>query len=245
MPTRLDKLLVNRELVETRSRARDLIKRDGVKVNGEIVSKPSAIVSDDIPIELIGNGSNYVSRGALKLKAAINHFAINPENAVALDLGSSTGGFSQVLLEYGASKVYSIYIGHNQLHHSLKGNPAIISLEGQDIRKLTRDLIPDQIDIITSDLSFISQTQALLPALTYAKPDDFLISLIKPQFEVGRDGVGKGGIVRYESTRQAAIEKVTNWISTQTGWDVLEVIPSPIKGQGGNQEYLLGAKYHG
>ncbi len=245
MPNRLDIHLLNKNIVETRSRARDLIKREKVRVNGQIITKPAANIPEDAQIELIGNDSKYVSRGALKLIGALDYFKVDITGKTALDLGASTGGFCQVLLERGAAKVYAIDVGHDQLHKRIAENPDVISLEGQDARKITKDQITDEIDIITSDLSFISLTQALLPALTFAKHGAYLLALVKPQFEAGRDGIGKGGIVRDEATRDAAVEKVRDFINSQTGWNVIDIIPSPITGQSGNQEYLLGARYDG
>lgn len=245
MSNRLDNYLVSQGLIETRSRARDLIKRGKVKVNGQIITKPAANVPEDAQIELIGNDSEYVSRGALKLIGALEHFKVDITDKTALDLGASTGGFCQVLLEKGAAKVYAVDVGRDQLHKRIAENPEIISLEGQDARKITKDQIPDLIDVITSDLSFISLTQALLPALTFASKGAYLFALVKPQFEAGKDGIGKGGIVRDDAIRDAAVQKVRDFINSQTGWNVIDIIPSPITGQSGNQEYLLGAQFNG
>ncbi len=241
--TRLDNLLVQRGLVETRSKANDFIKRNKVKVNGVIINKPAAKTPEDANIELTGNEGRYVSRAAHKLKSALDDFPIDLDGAIAVDLGASTGGFCQVLLDYKAAKVYAVDVGHDQLHKSLRENPRITCLEGTDARKLTKEMIPEPVDIITSDLSFISLTKALNPALTFANKGAYLITLIKPQFEVGKEGVGKGGIVRDDALRIASIDNVQDWVNAQPGWQVIDVTPSPITGQSGNQEFLLRAQF--
>ena len=160
-------------------------------------------------------------------------------------MGASTGGFTEVLLTRGAAKVYAVDVGHGQLHASLRDNPRVVSFEGCDARTLTRALIPEPVAAIVADVSFISLTKALLPALGLAAPGAWLVALIKPQFEVGRGGVGKGGIVREAVARQQAVDSVTAWISAQDGWRIAGVVPSPIKGGSGNEEYLLGARCDG
>ena len=242
---RLDKVLVEKGLVSTRSRARDLIKRGAVFLEGTMLSKPSLNVAVDAAIEVVGDDNHYVSRGSLKLIRALDYFSIDVSNHIALDLGASTGGFSQVLFERGVDKVYAIDVGHGQLHSSLIDNSKIISIENQDVRKLTREIIPDDINIITCDLSFISLTKALYPSLKFVKENAFLVALVKPQFEVGKKALGKGGIVRDEEIRLSAVKNIEAWVNKQRGWQVADVISSPITGQSGNQEYLLGAQYRG
>jgi 23S rRNA (cytidine1920-2'-O)/16S rRNA (cytidine1409-2'-O)-methyltransferase len=189
--------------------------------------------------------SRAVSRGAVKLSAALEAFGFDPEGCVALDLGASTGGFTEVLLMRGAKKVYAVDVGHGQLHASLKGDPRVVSLEGCDARALTAATIDEPVDAIVADVSFISLTKALGPALALAAPGAFLVALVKPQFEAGRENVGKGGIVRDEAARRRAVAEVTAWLAAQRGWRVKGVIASPIKGGSGNEEFLLGALHHG
>lgn len=238
---RLDRAMVGRGLVPTRSRAHDLISRGLVKVNGQPGLKPAMKVSQTTEIVVEGP-ANYVSRGALKLAAALDAFGLDPADCVCLDVGASTGGFTEVLLSYGAAKIYAVDVGHNQLHPNLSSNPKVQSMEGIDARALTRDLVPDPIDVIVADVSFISLEKVLPAAMALTRNGAWLAALIKPQFEAGIDGVGKGGIVRDEKTRQAQIDKISSWISSQKDWRTLGVVPSPIEGGSGNQEYLIGAK---
>ncbi len=186
-----------------------------------------------------------VSRGAAKLAAALQAFGFDAGERTALDVGASTGGFTEVLVEHGAAKVYAVDVGHDQLHARLKADPRVVSLEGCDARELDAALIREPISAIVADLSFISLTKALAPALALAAPGAWLVVLIKPQFEVGRARVGKGGIVRDAAARQAAVDDVTAWVAAQRGWRVAGIVPSPIKGGSGNEEFLLGAVHDG
>ena len=183
----------------------------------------------------------YVSRGGLKLAAALDHFAFAVAGVVALDIGASTGGFTEVLLARGAARVYAVDVGHGQLHRRLARLPAVVSLEGQDARALDGTTVPEAVGAIVADVSFISLTKALPAALALAAPEAWLIGLIKPQFEAGRGAVGKGGIVRAAADRQRAIELVAGWLGAQAGWRLVDVIASPIRGGSGNQEFLIGA----
>ena len=182
-----------------------------------------------------------MSRGGVKLAAALDHFAFAVEGVVALDVGASTGGFTQVLLKRGAARVYAVDVGHGQLHPSLAGDPRIISREGCDARGLDRALVAEPIGALVADVSFISLTKVLPAALDLTEPGAWLVALIKPQFEAGRTAVGKGGIVRDPAARERAVEAVSAWLAGQAGWRVLGVIPSPIVGGSGNTEFLLGA----
>ncbi len=238
---RLDQMLVKRALVRSRSSGRDAIERGLVRVNGMIARKAGILVADDALIELPDDVGHYVSRGALKLIAGLDHFAIDPGGLTCLDVGASTGGFSQVLLERGAQKVYGVDVGRAQLHDSLRAEPRLVSLEGVDARSLDRTIILEPIDLIVSDVSFISLTKALPVPLSLAAESAHLIALIKPQFEVGRDGLGKGGIVRDEALRDGAVSKIRGWLSKACGWHIMDVIPSPITGGAGNMEYLIAA----
>lgn len=243
---RLDVALVERGLVPTRSRARDLIRSGQVRIDAEVCTKAGAEVSDAEELTLDEPSvARAVSRGGQKLIAALAAFEFDPAGRIALDVGASTGGFTQVLLDRGATKVYAADVGHGQLHPSLKADPRVVSLEGLDARRLTRATVPDPVGAITADVSFISLIKALGPALALAAPGAFLVGLVKPQFEVGPERIGKGGIVRDAEARQSALEAVTAWIAAQPGWRVAGAIPSPIKGGSGNVEFLIGALHDG
>jgi 23S rRNA (cytidine1920-2'-O)/16S rRNA (cytidine1409-2'-O)-methyltransferase len=240
--SRLDVALVARGFVETRARARDLIKRGMVRVDGAVVTKAGAQIGASAEITVTGDEAGYVSRAALKLIAALETFDFDPAGRVALDVGASTGGFTQVLLERGATGVYAVDVGRGQLHESLAADPRVVSLEQRDARSLTPDDVPEPVDAITVDVSFISLRLVLPHVMRFAAPEAWLVALIKPQFEVGRDHVGKGGIVTDAAAREQAVETVRQILADQ-GWRPCAPIPSPMRGQGGNQEYLLGALY--
>ncbi len=240
-PKRLDQALVARGLAPTRSRARDLIVRGLVAVRGTVELRPATTIFDACNVVVIGEDAFKVSRGGLKLEAALAAFKFDGKGRVALDVGASTGGFSEVLLTHGAARIYAVDVGRDQLHPSLKGNARVISLEATDARALNRTLIADPIGCIVADVSFISLTKALPAALALAAPGAWLVALVKPQFEVGPGAVGKGGIVRDDAARQSACDTVSAWINAQPGWQTLAMIPSPIQGGSGNTEFLLGA----
>lgn len=239
---RLDQLLVAREFASTRSRARDLILSGLVSVAGQTVTKPGEQVSEDQPLSVDDDARPYVSRSGVKLAAALDAFDYSAKDRTALDLGASTGGFSQVLLDRGAARVYAVDVGHGQLHPSLAGDPRVVSLEGQDARELDASLISEPITAVVADLSFISLTLGLPAALELVIPGAWLVALIKPQFELERKALGKGGIVRDGAAREKAVEKVRAWLAAQQGWRILDVLPAPIEGAKGNQEYLIGAE---
>jgi 23S rRNA (cytidine1920-2'-O)/16S rRNA (cytidine1409-2'-O)-methyltransferase len=240
---RLDQWLVAHKLAPTRSRARDLILRGTVTVSGNVCRKPGQLVCDGIAIADAGAvGAKYVSRGALKLIAALDHFNIDVRDKACLDVGASTGGFTQVLLERGAAAVTAVDVGTSQFAHVLRADARVRVLESQDARGLDQHMIPQAPGIVTADVSFISLTLALPAAMALAIPSAHLVALVKPQFEAGRAAIGKGGIVRSAGDRNAAVERVQTWIATQAGWRVLGVIPSPIEGKSGNAEFLLAAR---
>jgi 23S rRNA (cytidine1920-2'-O)/16S rRNA (cytidine1409-2'-O)-methyltransferase len=243
--TRLDRLLVEGGLAPTRSRAADLIRRGCVKVAGETELKPGALVAKDAELALSPDASPYVSRGGLKLAAALDAFGFTPGGRVALDIGASTGGFTDLLVARGAGKVYAVDVGSGQLHAKLRANPRIVLLDNTDARALDRSVVGEQVTAIVADVSFISLTLALPAALGLAAPGAWLVALVKPQFEAGREAVGKGGIVRSEADRQKAVAKVRKFVEAQLGWKVLGVIASPLKGGSGNEEFLLGVRYDG
>jgi 23S rRNA (cytidine1920-2'-O)/16S rRNA (cytidine1409-2'-O)-methyltransferase len=240
---RLDLLLTERGLVPSRSRARDLIRRGAVRAGGVVVTRPGLDVAEDADLAVEEAWSGYVSRGALKLEAALEAFGFEPQGRVALDIGASTGGFTQVLLRRGAPYVYAVDVGHNQLDARLRGDERVASLEGTDARSLDRALIPQPVGAITADVSFISLTKVLPAAFALAAPGAWAVLLVKPQFEAGREAVGKGGIVRSEAARAEALAAVERFVAAQPGWRTLPPIASPITGQSGTVEYLLGARH--
>lgn len=240
-PERLDIALVSRGLAPTRSRARDLIVRGLVCVDGTPVLKPAMLVKPASAIAITGDDAFAASRGSVKLRAALDGFGFDPAGRVALDVGASTGGFTELLLLRGAAKVYAVDVGRDQLLPRLKADPRVVSLEGQDSRTLDASLIPHPITAIVADVSFISLRKALPAVLALACPGAWLAALVKPQFEVGLKGIGKGGIVRDEVARLAAFDTIARWLKDDMGWRVFPPIVSPIAGGSGNTEYLLGA----
>ena len=244
MGLRLDKALLSRGLVGTRSRARDLIVRGAVSVAGVVETKPGTLVRDDAPI-VLREAADYVSRGALKLVAALDVFGFDPVGRRALEVGASTGGFTEVLLKRGAAHVVAVDVGHGQLHPRLAEDPRVMSYEGRDVRTLSSVDVGEPVGAIVADVSFISLEKALPAALALAAPGAWLVALIKPQFEAGPDAVGKGGIVRDVAVRDAQADKVAAWIGSLDGWHVSGVVPSPVAGGSGNQEFLIGARFDG
>ena len=235
---RVDRLLVERGLFESRTKAQAAIEAGLVTVDGQKVLK----ASEEIPADaaLLAHAAHpYVSRGGVKLAAALDRFHFDPKGRVCLDVGASTGGFTQVLLERGASLIYAVDVGHGQLHHSLRAHPHITSLEDTDIRTLAPARLDDAPDLVTVDVSFISLKLVLPPALALAKTPAQLVALIKPQFEGGRGAVKKG-IVRDPAAHAAVCDDIAGFVAA-LGWRVLGIIPSPIEGGDGNAEFLLGA----
>lgn len=240
---RLDQALVTRGLAPTRSRARDLVLRGHVTVNGALVKKPAMAVPEGVSLEVSCDEAGDVSRGAVKLRAALEAFAFDAKGRVCLDVGASTGGFTQALLAAGASRVYAVDVGRGQLVASLRDDPRVVSLEGTDARSLTPAEIGEPPAALVADVSFISLTKALGAPLTLAARGAWLVALIKPQFEAGRDAVGKGGIVRDEAVRLQCVDTVQDWLLSHSGWRMVGTIPSPIEGGSGNKEYLIGAVF--
>ena len=238
---RLDQMLVDLGLAASRSRARDLVLRRFVRVEGVICEKPAREVTASARIEVLVDAPYFVSRGAEKLIAALDHFGFDPLGRVALDIGASTGGFTEILLQRGAARVYAVDVGTGQLHETLKGDARVVALEQQDARGLTADQIVEPVGAIVADVSFISLHKALGVSLQFAAPGAWLAALIKPQFEAGPEAVGKSGIVRDTVVKAAAVRNVETWLAAQPGWSVLGVIPSPILGGSGNAEFLIGA----
>ena len=241
---RLDQALEARGLLPSRARARDAILRGTVTVNGVVASKPNQQVAADDRIALDDPAAAYVSRAALKLVAGLDAGAIDPTGRICLDLGASTGGFTQVLLERGAAKVYAVDVGHGQLHERIKDDPRVVSLEGVNGRDLTVELIPEPIELIVSDVSFVSILKVIDPVLALAAPQAEAVILIKPQFEVGRENVGRGGIVSDESAIAVAVERVIAHFA-EAGWERRFAVASPIAGGDGNREIVAGFRRRG
>lgn len=240
---RLDKLLVERGLVDSRERGQALIIAGQVLVNGQKQEKSGAPVPEEAELRILGEVLPYVSRGGLKLESALKEFALSVEGATALDIGASTGGFTDCLLQHGCRKVYAVDVGYGQMAWKIRQDPRVVTIERVNIRRIDPLLIPEPVDIAVIDVSFISLEKVFPAILPFLKPQSDIVALIKPQFEVGRDQVGKGGIVRDVAARTAAVDRITAFVSGQ-GCDVKGVIPSPITGQDGNVEFLLHAMKH-
>lgn len=239
---RADIMLVQLGLAHSRARARQMIAEGAVRVDGQLLDKPARMLDASSQIEIDSQLSGWVSRGALKLLAGLDLFPqIDPAGKYCLDLGSSTGGFVQLLLKAGAKQVTAVDVGTGQLHPSLRADPRLLLLEQTDARDLTSHLICQPIELITADLSFISASKALGPALSLAAPACQLLLLVKPQFELGPADIGKGGIVRDPSARAQALAKISGWIGDQ-GWQLQGSHQSPVTGQDGNIEFLLLAQ---
>ncbi len=237
---RLDRLLVDRGLVESRERGHALIIAGQVLVNGKKVEKAGTAVPADADLRILGEQPRFVSRGGLKLEAALRGFGIAIGGKTALDVGASTGGFTDCLLQSGAAKVYAVDVGYGQLAWKLRQDPRVVAIERVNIRDMDPSFVPERVDIAVIDVSFISLEKVVPPVLGFLKPDAEIVALIKPQFEVGREQVGKGGIVRDEAARNAAVKKVEDGIRG-LGLEVKGIITSPITGQDGNVEFLVYA----
>lgn len=237
---RIDVLLVERGHFESRSKARAAIEAGGVRVGGEAVSKASDMVEEDAMIDA-EPAHPWVGRGALKLAHALAHWLISPADKIVLDIGASTGGFTQVCLAGGAEQVYAVDVGKGQLHKQVADDPRVINLEGLDARHLEAGHFEEAPELIVCDASFIGLEKALPAALKLAAPGAELICLVKPQFQVGPAKVGKGGIVKDEADRQQALADVSSFLEG-SGWIVVGSIDSPVEGSDGNREYLLHAR---
>ena len=237
---RLDKLLLDRGLVASRERARALIMTGAVLVRGQPQTKPGTLLDPATEITLRAEDHPYVSRGALKLVKGLDHFAIDPAGQTALDIGASTGGFSDLLLRRGAARIYAIDVGYGQLAWSIRQDPRVVVLERHNVRTIDLAVIPEPCDLAVIDVSFISLTQVLPRVAELLRPPlgKPIIALVKPQFEVGRDLVGKGGVVRDPAVRRSAVDKVRGW-AVHHGFEAGGDVESPITGPAGNVEYLL------
>jgi len=239
---RADQLLVERGLAESRAKAQALILAGQVFSGGRRVDKPGTALPPDTPLTLAGRDHPWVSRGGLKLVHALDHFAIDVAGLVALDIGASTGGFTDVLLTRGAAQVHAVDVGHGQLAWKLRQDPRVVVHEGVNARYLTRAEIPEPVDILTCDASFIGLATVLAAPLALTNEQAVLVALIKPQFEAGLKQVGKGGVVRDPAVHQAVCQRVAAWIEAQAGWRVIGIVESPITGPAGNREFLIYAR---
>ncbi len=238
--TRLDKLLFDKGIVESREKAKALILAGNVLVNGEVVDKAGTLINSDADLS-IKERMPYVSRGGLKLEHALKEFNLNVKGMTTMDAGASTGGFTDCLLQHGASKTYAIDVGYGQFDWTLRNNDKVVLFEKTNIRYLKKDLIPDEIDIAVIDVSFISLLKVIPNISKFLKTDGEIVALIKPQFEAGRKDVGKGGVVKDENKRLEIIETIKTE-SVKMGFKVLGTTTSPIKGPKGNVEYLIHIK---
>ena len=235
---RLDNLLLQRGLADTRSKARAMIMAGVVHVDGKLIDKPGHQVDASAIVTVQEKYPPYVSRGGLKLEAAIEAFKINLKGFTVMDVGASTGGFTDCLLRYGAARVIALDVGYGQLDWSLRNNPKVFVLERTNIRRVNKDDLPFVPDGATIDVSFISLRLVIPKVTELLAPDSFIIALVKPQFEAGREFVGKGGVVRDKALREKIVREIEG-LSQRLGWTSKGYIPSPILGPKGNQEYLL------
>lgn len=241
MKIRLDQLLVDRGLVESKSKAQALILSGNVLIGTQRADKAGAQVRDDAEITIKGQEHPWVSRGGMKLAKAIEHFSLDAHGVTAIDVGASTGGFTDVLLTHGAAKVYAVDVGHGQLAWKLRSDERVVVLEKTNARHLTHAEIAETVDWVVCDASFISLKTVLPAALALTKANATLVALIKPQFEVGKDQVGKGGVVRDTALHQAVCDEIEAWVGSLQGWKVRGITESPITGPMGNVEFLLCA----
>lgn len=239
---RVDLLLVEKGLAESRSRAQALVLAGKVYSGEQRIDKAGDMLKPESPLVVRGQDHPWASRGGLKLAHAIAHFTLDLTNAVCLDLGASTGGFTDVLLHNGAARVYAVDVGRGQLAWRLRQDERVVVLEGTNARQLSEAEIPEKVDAITCDASFIGLEKVLPAAMALAKPGAVLVALIKPQFQAGRDKVGKGGVVRDPAVWEEVCESVRQWLDSQTGWNVRGITESPIQGPKGNREFLIAAQ---
>jgi 23S rRNA (cytidine1920-2'-O)/16S rRNA (cytidine1409-2'-O)-methyltransferase len=238
---RLDKLLVDKGIVQSRERARAMIMAGKVAVEGRTVDKPGTQIDVETRLEVQGVAVSYVSRGGEKLEGALKAFAIDPSGMVAMDVGASTGGFTDCILQKGAEKVYAVDVGYGQLAWRLRRDPRVVNLERKNIRYLRREEVQEELDLILIDTSFITIEKFLPHLLGFIKKGGAIVGLIKPQFEVGRGEVGKGGVVRDEALHQKVIDRISDF-GRGLGLKVLGVTESPLLGPKGNKEFFIHLK---
>jgi 23S rRNA (cytidine1920-2'-O)/16S rRNA (cytidine1409-2'-O)-methyltransferase len=237
---RADVFLVEHGYAKSRAEAQEAIAAGKVFEGGRPVLKPSQRLNETSRIKY-ERAHPYVSRGAMKLAGALNHFKLEPHRLVCLDIGASTGGFTELLLMRGAARVYAVDVGHGQLDPNLAKDPRVVSLEKTNARELSEKAIPQKPQAVVADVSFISLKLALPPALAMAESGAWLVALVKPQFEVGKENIGKGGIVKDEAAQQAALDEIACWLADDQKWTVLGTMESTIKGGDGNREFLIAA----
>ena len=242
---RADQLLVDQGLAESRAKAQALILAGLVSAGGRRVDKPGTALAEDTELALAGRDHPWVSRGGVKLAFALDHFALDPSGTIALDIGASTGGFTDVLLAKGAARVHAVDVGRGQLAWKLRQDPRVVVHEGTNARYLSRAEIPEPIDLVTCDASFIGLATVLSAPLALTADRALLVALIKPQFEAGPSEVGKGGVVRDPAIHRAVCERIAAWIGAQPGWSVIGIVESPITGPAGNREFLIHARKGG
>jgi 23S rRNA (cytidine1920-2'-O)/16S rRNA (cytidine1409-2'-O)-methyltransferase len=239
---RADQVLVEQGLAESRAKAQALILAGLVSIAGRRVDKPGTPLAEDAELTLAGRDHPWVSRGGVKLAFALDHFAIDPAGVIALDIGASTGGFTDVLLANGAARVHAVDVGRGQLAWKLRQDPRVVVHEAVNARYLSRAEIAEPIEFVTCDASFIGLVTLLPAALALTAENAALVALIKPQFEAGPGDVGKGGVVRDPAIHRAVCERVAAWIGAQSGWHVVGIADSPITGPAGNREFLIYAR---
>lgn len=239
---RLDQILVDRGLAESRSRAQALIMAGKVYADTKRLDKAGQAVSDDIALEVKGQDHPWVSRGGVKLASGLDYFKIDPAAAICVDVGASTGGFTDVLLTRGAARVYAVDVGHGQLAWKLRSDPRVVAMEKTNARHLSVETIAEPLDLVVCDASFISLKTVLPAAMSLARPGAYLLALIKPQFEAGREAVGKKGVVRDPAVHTQICDDMTLWMGQQAGWQNLGITPSPLRGPEGNIEFLMAAQ---
>ncbi|HKS89686.1 MAG TPA: TlyA family RNA methyltransferase [Stellaceae bacterium] len=242
---RADQLLVEQGLAESRARAQALILAGLVSSDGRRIDKPGTALAENAALAVAGPDHPWVSRGGLKLAFVLDHFAIDVAGAVALDIGASTGGFTDVLLAHGAARVHAVDVGRGQLAWKLRQDPRVIVHEGTNARYLTHTEIGEAVDLIVCDASFIGLATVLPAPLALAAERAQLVALVKPQFEAGPREVGKGGVVRDPAVHRAVCERAAAWVTARPGWQVIGIEESPIQGPAGNREFLLYARRGG
>ncbi len=238
---RADLLAVERGLAPTRSRAQAIIRMGKLRCAGRVIGKAGELLPGDAELDLVAPDHPWVSRGGVKLSEALSRFDLSPKDRICLDIGASTGGFTEVLLAEGAARVYAVDVGHDQLVSALRMDSRVVCLEGLNARELDTARVPEPVGAIVCDVSFISARKVLEPAFALAAPDCWLLVLVKPQFEVGQAGVGKHGVVRSDVLQRQTCDEMMAWLS-QRGWRILGVADSPLLGRRGNREYLLAAR---
>jgi 23S rRNA (cytidine1920-2'-O)/16S rRNA (cytidine1409-2'-O)-methyltransferase len=239
---RADKLLVDRGLAPTRARGQAMILAGQVYSGTRRIDKAGDLLPGDADLNVKGADHPWVSRGGLKLVHGLDQFGLDPSGKIAIDVGASTGGFTDVLLTRGAAKVYAVDVGHGQLAWKLRNDPRVLVLERTNARNLDRNQIPEPLDIVVCDASFIGLETVLPAALALTAPEAWAVALIKPQFEVGPDRVGKGGVVRDPVLHQEVCDRIVTWFGNLANWSVLGIVESPILGPEGNREFLIAAR---